>query len=188
MFLFGHLGIGKTLLGPISKGLPNRYLLVGTILPDLIDKPLYYGATFFSQNHGSVWSSISGSRTLGHTALFILILSSLTWIKKSKRIAALFLGSAIHLLLDAVSDALLGRDFSESLQTVILWPLLGTKFPDFPYSSLSEHLNIMDRPSLILEELIGASLLIFNSRSMTTETTVAISITEVKNKPDQGTN
>ena len=46
MFFFGHLGAGSRLASPFSKGLPRGLLLLGTLLPDLIDKPLFYGLLF----------------------------------------------------------------------------------------------------------------------------------------------
>lgn len=72
MFLFGHLGVTlgiAVLLFRILKIKPNRriYLtvLVGAILPDLIDKPI--GEIVLSQ-------SLSNGRLFAHTFLFIFIL------------------------------------------------------------------------------------------------------------------
>ena len=47
MFIFGHLGIGSKMVYPWRKQITRGALLVGTVLPDLIDKPLYYGEALF---------------------------------------------------------------------------------------------------------------------------------------------
>ncbi|MBI5201898.1 MAG: metal-dependent hydrolase, partial [Elusimicrobia bacterium] len=41
MIFFGHLGLGDALAAPVRRGLPRRWVLLGTVLPDLLDKPLY---------------------------------------------------------------------------------------------------------------------------------------------------
>jgi hypothetical protein len=46
MFFFGHLGVGATLVRPWKERLPFRWVLLGAVLPDLIDKPLYYGLSW----------------------------------------------------------------------------------------------------------------------------------------------
>jgi hypothetical protein len=72
MFLFGHLGITlgiAVLLFRMLKIEPNRQryaaVLIGAILPDLIDKPI--GEIMLSQ-------SLSNGRLFAHTLLFVFIL------------------------------------------------------------------------------------------------------------------
>jgi membrane-bound metal-dependent hydrolase YbcI (DUF457 family) len=72
MFLFGHLGITlgiAVLLFRMLKIEPNRQryaaVLIGAILPDLIDKPI--GEILLSQ-------SLSNGRLFAHTLLFVFIL------------------------------------------------------------------------------------------------------------------
>ena len=72
MFLFGHLGITlgiAVLLFRVLKIEPNRQLylavLVGAILPDLIDKPI--GEIVLA-------NSVSNGRLFAHTLLFVFIL------------------------------------------------------------------------------------------------------------------
>ena len=42
MFVLGHVGIGTRVLGGLRQRLPARWLILGCLLPDLIDKPLFY--------------------------------------------------------------------------------------------------------------------------------------------------
>ena len=81
MFLLGHLGIGRELVKPFSKGLPLAGIFLGTILPDLIDKPLYYSLAVITHKWGSELGLISGTRTFGHTAAFLLLLTFISFIK-----------------------------------------------------------------------------------------------------------
>src|SRR4051812_43545813 len=104
MFVFGHLGIGSKLATPWAQGLPRRWLLVGTLLPDLIDKPLYYGLSFATGKSGTDLGLISGTRTFGHTALFLVLLALGSIIRRSRILAALALGTATHLLIDNFGD------------------------------------------------------------------------------------
>jgi len=65
MFVFGHIGIGRALIGRWRHTLPLVPLTIGMLLPDIIDKPLYYAR---------VWPFISCTRTFGHTGAFLLLL------------------------------------------------------------------------------------------------------------------
>src|ERR1700733_5728748 len=101
MIFFGHLGIGLKTAQPFRRDLPLKPLLLGTLLPDLIDKTLYYGLSFATGRRGAELRLISGTRTFGHTILFTLALGAIAARRRSKTLAALALGSATHLFLDA---------------------------------------------------------------------------------------
>lgn len=157
MFVLGHAGLGLGTARPFRRGLPLKPLLLGTLLPDLIDKPLYYGWSGAIGRHGADLSLISGTRTFGHTLLFTASLGALAAARRSKTAAALALGSATHLLLDVVSDAFTRRaDFS---LRVLAWPLLGGRFPGYLYSGWSEHLGQFREPFFLYAELVGALVL-----------------------------
>ena len=139
MFFFGHMGIGSKLVAPWSKGLPRRWVLLGTLLPDLIDKPLYYGMALFTGRHGADLGLVSGTRTFGHTALFLLILSLIAILRSSKPLAALAVGVMTHLLLDNwVEHYFMGKVGADHL--ALFFPFLGFHFPVMPYGTFSEHL------------------------------------------------
>src|SRR5687767_3274929 len=98
MFVFGHLGIGKTIADPTLRrySLPLAPLFIGSLLPDLIDKPLYYGLVALTGKRGAELELIHGTRTFGHTALLLLLI--LMW--KRPVVRALALGVLTHIALD----------------------------------------------------------------------------------------
>ena len=157
MLVLGHLGIGLQVARPFRRDLPLKPLMIGTLLPDLIDKPLYYGLSLATGRHGADIGLISGTRTFGHTILFTASLGALAAARRSKVLAALALGSATHLFLDVVTDVFTRRaDFSLG---VLAWPLLGWQFPGYAYSGLREHLSQYHEPFLLYAEIIGGILL-----------------------------
>ena len=84
MLLFGHLGITLGVYLGLGIFIPRlrvvvdpRYLAIGALLPDLIDKPI--GRVIFA-------STLANGRIIGHTLLFTLLLSLIgyTCTKKEK--------------------------------------------------------------------------------------------------------
>ena len=73
MFVLGHLGIGSWLAARRVRADSIAWLLFGAVLPDLIDKPLYYALSFATlREHAGVslespW--MLGSELLGATLL-----------------------------------------------------------------------------------------------------------------------
>lgn len=162
MFVLGHLGIGLQVARPFRKNLPVKPLLLGTLLPDLIDKPLYYGLSLATGHHGYELGLISGTRTFGHTVLFTASLAAVAAARRSKVLAALALGCATHLFLDFVSDVFT-RTTDYSLN-VLAWPLLGWKFPGYMYAGLGEHLSRFHQPFFLYAEIVGGLLLVLEWR------------------------
>jgi membrane-bound metal-dependent hydrolase YbcI (DUF457 family) len=162
VFVLGHLGIGLQLARPVRRKLPLKPLLLGTILPDLIDKPLYYGLSLATGRQGYALGLISGTRTFGHTLLFTASLGILAAVRRSKLLAALAVGCVTHLVLDFVSDAVT-RTTEHSLK-VLLWPLLGWRFPGYQFNGLGEHLARYRQPFFLYAELLGAALLLVEWR------------------------
>ncbi len=161
MFIFGHLGIGEAMVKPISRGLPRRWLLLGTILPDLIDKPLYYGLRFATGLRGAELGLISGTRTFGHTGLFLLLFAVTAFVKRSKVFAALALGVATHLVLDGLADVWIPYEpGTRTLVNALFFPFMGFSFPVIPYHYVGEHLRSIMRPMTWMCELLG--LLLFS--------------------------
>lgn len=149
MFILGHTGIGYK----ISKKWADRNLIgwvfLGMVLPDLIDKPLYYSLSFYLQKRGADLGLISGSRTFGHTGLLVLSIYLIYLISKNRKVLMLVLGLVTHLFLDQVGDY--GR-FS-----YVTWPL--TAFPIMPYDNARDHLLTFFRPYVLLGEILGAGIL-----------------------------
>ncbi|HEX2659212.1 MAG TPA: metal-dependent hydrolase, partial [Polyangia bacterium] len=130
--------------------------LAGALLPDLIDKPLYYGAAWWTGRQGDAIGLISGTHTFGHTLLFLLLLTGAAVISRASTARALALGVATHFLLDVVG---LSMDHQ-----MILWPLYGWRFPLYPFSGLRQHLGTVLRPVTLAGELLGAAYLWWDHR------------------------
>jgi hypothetical protein len=173
VFVFGHLGIG-TRLGariPLASCAP-RWLVLGTLLPDLLDKPLYYGLSFATGKRAAELGLICGTRTLGHTALFgLLLFALLTCSGRRLQARALLAGLATHWLLDLGGEpagALLLRlglpmpipkTGGPGTLAAVLFPALGLQFPIMPFHDASEHLAAMRNLYTVTGELLGFALL-----------------------------
>ena len=121
MLLFGHLGVTLGIFFLICLFIPllrtiidPKYLLVGALLPDLIDKPL--GEIILA-------STFSTGRMIGHTILLsftILYIGLFVYEKKGDiRIISLAAGSFFHLM----EDQMWGEP------RILFWPLFGWSFP-----------------------------------------------------------
>lgn len=121
MLLFGHIGVtlgifvGTGLFIPRLRTIIDpRYLVIGAILPDLIDKPL--GRFIFA-------STFANGRIFGHTLLFSLALLTIGVYlydkRKDIRVLTLATGSFFHLMEDQMWVH----------PQTLLWPLLGLYFP-----------------------------------------------------------
>lgn len=102
-----------TVLGrAYAKIIDFRFLLVGSMLPDLIDKPL--GMVILPQ--------LSNGRAYAHTLLFALVLlvGAIVLPPRARPAAfALFAGDIVHLALDGMWQN----------SYVLLWPIRGFSFP-----------------------------------------------------------
>jgi membrane-bound metal-dependent hydrolase YbcI (DUF457 family) len=121
MLIFGHIGITLGVFFAISYFAPRlktiidpRYLAIGALLPDFIDKPL--GMIVFA-------STISNGRMISHTLVFSLTLFLVglyLYDKKSDiRVITLATGSFFHLM----------EDQMWAIPQTLFWPLFGWNFP-----------------------------------------------------------
>jgi len=116
-----------------------------TLLPDLIDKPLYYSR---------MWPYISCTRTFGHTGLLLLVLIAVAYARRSIALKALALGVATHLFLDFMGDSVDAWQNSSSA-VALSWPVASTHFTDSYIPSLREHaLALLNLPT-VLGEVVG---------------------------------
>jgi hypothetical protein len=159
MFALGHVGIGKRLVARAYRHFSRaekRAFFVGALLPDLVDKPLYYGWSWLTGKRGAAAGIISGTHLFAHTALFLLTLAAAALVTRSHRLRALAIGVATHLVLDIVG-------LSMGLRS-LLWPLLGWQFPSYPFRSLADHLGTIFRPVTFAGEALGAAILWWDYR------------------------
>jgi hypothetical protein len=162
MFWLGHSGIGLQLSKLVDRDPPLKPLLLGTLLPDLIDKPLYYGLSWATHKHGAELGIVAGTRSFGHTILLTASVFAAGRVRKSRALKALSLGMATHLVLDMFTDACLrGADFS---MRAFGWPLLGWQFPIYPFYNWHEHIASGRDPFILVTETLGALCLAYEWR------------------------
>jgi len=151
MFVFGHLGFGSVLARPWRDRGGRWALLAGMLLPDVIDKPLYYArlSEFFSC-----------TRTAGHTGLLVLAVLLAGVLTKRRAIVALSIGMLTHVILDCFMDALLSSPDGSALRAAV-WPLMGTHFARVYLPSVSVHLDRLINVPILVTETVGAILLIW---------------------------
>lgn len=156
MLFLGHIGITlglarfielcTTKTGKYSKYININYGLaaVGSMLPDIIDKPL---------GHLILRDSLNYGRIISHTLVF----SSLLWLialaslrRGIKWPLAFSFGSLVHLALDEMWQR----------PAVLFWPLYGWGFPSSNQDFLQGVLQSLHRPGVYLPEILGAVILI----------------------------
>ena len=148
MFVFGHVGFGRTIIGPLRRALPIVPFIVGTLLPDAVDKPLYYS---------HVSGFVSCTRTFAHTGLFLAALAAAAWVLRSRVWSAIAIGVATHLVLDASMDML--SPFPSSELIALTWPVLHGRFASYDFTSPLDQLGQVWKPQIMLTEAIGLGLL-----------------------------
>lgn len=147
--LFWHVGgalfLGRWVFRDPSMDL--RVLVLGAVLPDLIDKPI--GSVFFTSYFGT-------GRIYAHTLLFaVAVLFGVMAVTRRgsaarKRWMALPIGVFLHLLLDMPLDS-----------ATLWWPALGLEFPSFAKGALVDLVAYLLRsPWVVAQELLGLGYLI----------------------------
>src|SRR5262249_21299186 len=134
---------------PVEK----RAFFLGALLPDLIDKPLFYVPFWLTHRRGEI---LSGTHLFAHTGLFLLVLVVAAWLTRSLATRAVAIGVATHFVLDCVG-------LSMGLGT-LLWPLFGWHFPTYPFRNLGQHLSTILSPVTLAGELLGAAILLWDWR------------------------
>ncbi len=168
MFVLGHLGIGERLCRPWIRPYSLKAFWLGALLPDLLDKTTYYSLCWTTGLSRAALPVIHGTRSFGHTAIFLACCAGLELRKKSPFTQALTWGVISHLILDALSDQLIHFPQLPLLTYLpLLWPLSGD-FPVSPHSDLAHHLLSANRPFFLVTELIGGILLFWRTRGSTT--------------------
>lgn len=160
MIFFGHLGLTTEAIKAYEvilhkdKKLSDKVLidyrvvLIGSILPDIIDKPI--GAGLFR-------NTFHNSRIFGHTLIFSLlfILIGLYRLKRCGKNNVLLLGicSSIHLVLDSMW----------LYPNILFWPYFGWKFPARPEGNWisSDMFRLITDVSYYLPELIGFTIIAY---------------------------
>ena len=148
--LFFHLGVTAAIVYATlgRRRIDYRVVLLGAILPDLIDKPI--GRIFLSDRFqtGRLW---------GHTLLFVVVLSLAVMLflrgEAARRWFVLPMAALLHLALDGVWNH----------PQTFFWPLFGTTFPPDPHPWYwwQALLRPFTDPAEGLKELLGLVLLVY---------------------------
>ena len=146
MLLFGHIGITLGIFYLIEEysavKVDYRLVVFASLLPDIIDKLI-----------GRVILPIGNGRLIGHTLLFVLIL---TLISVRRNLLPLPIASFIHLL----------EDQMWMYPTTLFWPLLNSNFSTGEHTSFQEYITELLRqyePSLsytFISEVIGLAVIL----------------------------
>lgn len=142
----GRSGLANCRPGTLARLIDFRLALVGSMLPDMIDKPL--GIYIFT-------GTLSNGRIYAHTLLFFLVLLLIGLFRyiRSGGIGVLVLAmcSGFHLVLDQMW----------AQPRTLLWPLLGLSFPTGDMENWLEHIvhALVVEPSVYVPELVGLSIL-----------------------------
>jgi hypothetical protein len=159
MLLFAHTGItlgaatvisgaanyrqGKTAwLTSLSKYMDIRFLIIGSMLPDIIDKPI--GQYFFAD-------TFSNGRIFSHTLSFLVLLTVIgfLWYKTKHQIWGLSLaaGTLAHLVLDGMWG----------VPETFFWPFFGWEFENREISGWLGGLfdTLVSNPAIYISEVIG---------------------------------
>jgi hypothetical protein len=157
MFVLGHLGVGSRMLFGLRRRLPAWPLYFGCLLPDLIDKPLFYGLHALHRAP----ALISGTRTFGHCGLFFLALLLAAALARRPWLWAVFAGVATHFALDIAGEFITGADPESSIWLAIFFPAYGPRFPVAHFTTLTEHLFVSSQSAYtIAGEIAGAIILL----------------------------
>ena len=159
MFPLGHVGIGTHLIPYAWRSrLPWRWLALGCVLPDLIDKPIWILAQWL----GAQSRLFDTSRMFGHTAF--LAAAVVLWARFGGRreVVALAYGIPTHLVLDVLTDY--GMGFGWGVwKSWLLWPFeiprIGILMVGTPMQELTAE---MENAVYIAGEVAGALLLIWD--------------------------
>ncbi len=143
VFALGELGIGLALAWVVSyrnrSAVDFRLVLVGAVLPDLIDKPL--GALLHLE-----------ARLWAHSLVFLAALILLAIVPAWRGLKWVGFGDAVHLLVDLIWQQ----------PVVMLWPFLGLAFPrETTPQSLGSYLQVLlTDPYVQFGEIVGSVILI----------------------------
>ncbi len=132
------------------RGVDLAFLALGSMLPDIIDKPL--GLLAFG--------TAEQGRTFGHTLLFLMVLAALAVYLKNLILTSVSIGILAHLVLDSMWTS----------PAILFWPLLGN-FPPARDLGILDYFQTLlyglRNPMIWIPEALGLLYLIFfafNSR------------------------
>ena len=140
--------INNSLFLSLVKRINMRLLLVGSLLPDIIDKPI--GQLLFKE-------TLSNGRIFSHTLLFLILIAlfGLFYYRHYGKIWPLFLsfGTFMHLILDQMWR----------IPKTLFWPILGVKFERIDSTGYIERIwhGLFSDPTTYIPDLLGLFILVW---------------------------
>jgi membrane-bound metal-dependent hydrolase YbcI (DUF457 family) len=135
-------------LASLADRIDIRLLLIGSLLPDIIDKPI--GHFFFGE-------TFSNGRIFCHTLLFLIVITLgglyLYWSRKKTWLFVLSFGTFSHLILDMMWLT----------PRTLLWPLYGFSFErlDLTFWIQDMFRALLAHPIAGVPELVGLAIVIW---------------------------
>jgi len=126
----------------LGSYLDIRFLMIGSLLPDIIDKPV--GQYLFRE-------TFSNGRIFSHTLIFLILIAASGWYlyRRYHRtwLLALASGTLAHLVLDRMWET----------PKTLLWPLFGLSFDriDLTYWTSGLLQALLSDPGTYVPELVG---------------------------------
>ena len=143
-----HEGVGTPRRESLSRHVDLRLLLIGSLLPDIIDKPI--GIFFFRE-------TFNNGRIFGYSLLFLATISFIGfYLYKHRRktwLLVLFFGTFMHLVLDQMWCT----------PHILLWPVYGFTFEKGDISDWIPRLihTLQTDPAVYVPELLGLAILVW---------------------------
>jgi inner membrane protein len=143
-----HSGSRLPSLTSLANHIDIRLLLIGSLLPDIIDKPI---GQFLLRD------SLGNGRIFGHTLAFLLLITLAgCYLYRSygkKWLLVLSIGTFTHLILDQMWLT----------PQTLLWPLYGWTFQRFDPTPWIQNIfySLRTDPAVYVPELVGAAILIW---------------------------
>jgi hypothetical protein len=138
-----------------------RWLALGCLLPDLIDKPIWIATQLASGNVDANAGLFASARLFGHTVFFAGLLAVAAALVPAARMRALAYAVPTHLLLDVLTDYGLGGH--GVWRTWLFWPL---GVPSLASVSIPPLLRAFEPEAssavYLAGELLGAGLLLWD--------------------------
>jgi inner membrane protein len=131
----------------LGNRLDIRILLVGSLLPDIIDKPV--GQLIFRE-------TFNNGRIFSHTLLFLILIAVagflLYWRRRRTWLLALSFGTFTHLILDQM-----WLDVK-----TLLWPLYGFSFERLDLTGWPQRtwMALLTDPGIYIPEIVGGVILL----------------------------
>ncbi len=179
MYIFGHLGLGASatywLVSRHSNDQTKKsrdptflfgWALIGCLLPDLLDKPLYILNKSLELNI----PGIVGDKSFAHSILFCSLILTYSLLRKHLVLLTISLGTISHLFLDLFADSsvwwIYGTvgstppySLSSPKMSGYFWPILTKEFAPTSQENLSDYWIGLLKPILLCYEIIGILLL-----------------------------